>query len=254
VLSVKSACANWLQLGICWEQRFEQEMGIERFPAITLARHELEETWRLRLEQCQQRYLTATTEYRRLLQEEPDGRPPSPDSALARARQAESETLKEYSRLLQIFTDLTLHGKLPDEAAAACSDRSYGKDGTMISVVDDDESIRDSTKTLLRSAGYQVVTFASAELFWDSGAIHETECIILDVRMPGMDGLELQQRLNASHAGVPIIFVTAHDDAGSRRLAIEAGAVDFLIKPFEASALMTTVDTALTRRNVHRRE
>jgi FixJ family two-component response regulator len=123
----------------------------------------------------------------------------------------------------------------------------------MISVVDDDESIRDSTKALLRSAGYQVATYASAELFLDSDALAETECIILDVRMPGMDGLELQRRLNALETGIPIIFVTAHDDAMSRRLAIDAGAVDFLSKPFEAKALVATLETALTRHNVHRR-
>jgi len=118
---------------------------------------------------------------------------------------------------------------------------------SMISVVDDDESIRDSTEALLRCSGYQVATFASAELFLNSGATAETECIILDVRMPGMDGLELQQRLNASGAGVPIIFVTAHDDAKSQSLAIAGGAVDFLIKPYEPNALIAAVETALTR-------
>ena len=119
-------------------------------------------------------------------------------------------------------------------------------------MVDDDESSRDSTKSLLRSGGYRVVTYASAELFLNSGSLAETECVILDVRMPGMDGLELQRRLNASGAGVPIIFVTAHDDAKCRRLAIEAGAVDFLSKPFEANTLITTIKTALIRNNLAR--
>ncbi len=117
---------------------------------------------------------------------------------------------------------------------------------SLISVVDDDESIRDSTKTLLRSVGYRVATFESAELFLDSGAVEETECLILDVRMPGMDGLELQRRLKAADSGVPIIFVTAHDDRTKRRQAIEAGAVDFLGKPFEARALVVAVQTALS--------
>jgi FixJ family two-component response regulator len=116
----------------------------------------------------------------------------------------------------------------------------------MISVVDDDESIRDATKTLLRSVGYRVGTFASAEQFLDARALEETECLILDVRMPGMSGLELQRRLKSSDAGVPIIFVTAHDDKTIRRQAIEAGAVEFLSKPFEASALVSAVQTALT--------
>jgi len=122
----------------------------------------------------------------------------------------------------------------------------------MISVVDDDESIRDSTKTLLRSVGYQVATFASAQLFLDSGAIAETDCVILDVRMPGMDGLELQRRLNASQAGIPIIFVTAHKDANSRWSAIQAGATDFLTKPVEANTLVAAIQTALALRNVRR--
>lgn len=118
----------------------------------------------------------------------------------------------------------------------------------LISIVDDDESIRDSTKTLLRSVGHRVATFASAELFLDSGAIAETECLILDVRMPGIDGLELQRRLNASGAGVPIIFVTAHDDITNRRQALAAGALDFLCKPFDAGALVAAVENARSRR------
>jgi CheY-like chemotaxis protein len=221
------------------------------FPASTIARRQLEDTWRLRVEQALQRYNEATTEYRRLLQEEPDGQPPSPDSGLARARQAESEALMEFSRICRIFTDLTIHGKLAEDTPGAGLKRAR-TNGQTISVVDDDESIRDSTKTLLRSAGYEAAAYASAELFLNSGALAETKCIILDVRMPGMDGLDLQRRLNASDAGIPIIFVTAHDDAKSRRLAIEAGAVDFLSKPFEANTLMTTVETALARHNVHR--
>jgi FixJ family two-component response regulator len=118
----------------------------------------------------------------------------------------------------------------------------------MIAIIDDDESIRDSTNALLRSAGHKVRTFASAELFLDSGALSETNCIVLDVRMPGMDGLELQRRLNVSHADIPIIVVTAHDDATSRSTALDSGAIGFLSKPFQASTLVATVQTALTRR------
>src|SRR5271169_6349956 len=130
-----------------------------------------------------------------------------------------NEALMEYSRLLRVFTDLTIHGKLPSEQSAAFLEHAYAKDGFVISIVDDDESIRDSTRQLLRSAGYQVATFDSAESFLDAGAVDKAECIILDVRMPGMDGLELQRRLNASGSEVPIVFVTAHDDASSRRQA-----------------------------------
>jgi FixJ family two-component response regulator len=118
-------------------------------------------------------------------------------------------------------------------------------EASVISVVDDDESIREATKTLLRSAGYSVGTFASAEHFLDSGALRETECLILDVRMPGMSGLDLQRRLKSSESAVPVIFITAHDDNANRRQAIDAGAVDFFGKPFEAAALVDAVRTAL---------
>jgi len=107
--------------------RFEREMESQRFTAQMLARHELEEAWRRRLEQTLHQYRGATTEYRKLLQEEPDGRPPSPDSALARARQAESEALMEYSRVLRIFTDLTIHGKSPEETPSASSEACAGQ-------------------------------------------------------------------------------------------------------------------------------
>jgi len=223
-------------------------MQTQGFSPPMIARHELEEAWRLRVEEALQTYREATEEYRRVLREEPDGQPPDPESILARARQTESEALMEYSRLLRIFTDLTIHGKLPEETAAWPSAPIWSEGQTVIAVVDDDESIRDSTKKLLRSAGYQVATFASAELFLDSGALAGATCMVLDVRMPGMDGLELQRRLNASHAGVPVIFLTAHDDARSRRMAMEGGALDFLCKPFEANTLITAVQTALTRR------
>jgi FixJ family two-component response regulator len=102
-------------------------------------------------------------------------------------------------------------------------------------------------KTLLRSAGYQVQTFASAESFLGAGSRDETECLILDVRMPGMDGFGLQGRLNAEHSEIPIIFITAHDDGPSRQRAIGAGALDVLHKPFAASALLATVEIAITR-------
>ena len=115
----------------------------------------------------------------------------------------------------------------------------------MISIVDDDESVRDALRTLLRSMGYHVGTFASAEQFLDADALRETECLILDIRMPGMSGLELQRRLKSLDSAVPIIFVTAHDDQTIRRQATEAGAVDFFSKPFEASALVAAVQAAL---------
>jgi FixJ family two-component response regulator len=114
-----------------------------------------------------------------------------------------------------------------------------------ISIVDDDESIRRSTKALLRSVGYEVETFASAELFLESDALRQTECLVLDVRMPGIDGLELQRRLNEAKSHVPIIFVTAHDDRSHRRTAMDAGAADFFRKPFEANAFVAAIQAAL---------
>ena len=118
---------------------------------------------------------------------------------------------------------------------------------TLISVVDDDESIRDSTRILLRSVGYTVATFESGELFLQSDARSQTECLILDMRMPGMDGLELQRQLNTSDASVPIIFVTAHDDRKRRQLALDAGASNFFQKPFAAVDFLAAVRTALKR-------
>ena len=113
-----------------------------------------------------------------------------------------------------------------------------------VSVVDDDESVLDAATKVLRSAGFRVATFASAELFLNSGAIRETECLILDVRMPGMGGLELQRVLRGSGTGVPIIFLTALHSTEIQQRAIKDGAVDCLSKPFEASVLMAAVETA----------
>jgi len=119
-------------------------------------------------------------------------------------------------------------------------------DSGKISIVDDDESIRKATSALLRSVGYQVETFASAESLLESDdALRETDCLVLDVRMPGIDGLELQRRLNAAQSGIPIIFVTAHDDMSYRTTAMDAGAVNFFHKPFEANAFVAAVQAAL---------
>jgi two-component system response regulator FixJ len=115
----------------------------------------------------------------------------------------------------------------------------------MIAVVDDDESVRTATKSLLTSAGYDVATFASAGSFLKSDAVRETACLVLDLRMPEMDGLELQSQLNAAASTFPIIFISAHADALSRRRAIEAGAVNFFCKPFEAAALLAAIELAL---------
>ena len=116
---------------------------------------------------------------------------------------------------------------------------------SVISVVDDDASMRESLTSLLRSHGFAVRTFASAEEFLQSGQAPATRCLLLDVRMPGMSGLELQERLGGERRRTPIIFLTAHGDEQARARALEAGAVDFLSKPFSEGALLEAVRAAL---------
>jgi len=115
----------------------------------------------------------------------------------------------------------------------------------LIAVVDDDHSIRESLGGLFRSVGFAAQGFGSAAAFLQSDDLPRTDCVILDVRMPGMSGLELQRRLVASHPDVPVIFMTAHDDARTRSQALSAGAVDYLIKPFSEEALLDAVRAAL---------
>lgn len=115
-----------------------------------------------------------------------------------------------------------------------------------VSIVDDDESVREAINSLLRSVGLQVQVFASAEEFLNSGYQHHAGCLILDVRMPGMNGLQLQEQLVSVECDIPIIFITAHvSDTQARTRALQSGAVDFLIKPFSEEALLNDVYTAL---------
>jgi FixJ family two-component response regulator len=115
----------------------------------------------------------------------------------------------------------------------------------MVAVVEDDESYRVALQRLLTSAGFQVRSFASAEDFLDSGQQHETACLIADIRMPGMSGLDLQAKLNADHCPIPIIFITAHGDEQMRLQAMRGGAVKFLGKPFDCAILLESVREAL---------
>jgi FixJ family two-component response regulator len=115
-----------------------------------------------------------------------------------------------------------------------------------VSIVDDDESVRESLRGLIRSIGLGVQTFASAEDFARSAQLEQTDCLILDVRMPGMSGLDLQRELVASERDIPIIFITAHgSDDGTRARALRDGAVAYLIKPFSEDALLKAVNVAL---------
>ena len=115
----------------------------------------------------------------------------------------------------------------------------------LISVVDDDESVRESLSGLIRSVGFGAKVFASAEEFLTSNRLLDTDCLILDVRMPGMNGLELQRRLTASHMSIPVIFITAHGDEEARVRALNGGAVEYLLKPFSEEALLSAIDAAL---------
>jgi FixJ family two-component response regulator len=114
-----------------------------------------------------------------------------------------------------------------------------------ISVVDDDESVRESLSGLMRSVGFAVTVFASAEEFLSSVYLRNTECLILDVRMPGMNGLDLQSHLAVTRHQIPIVFVTAHGDEEARQRALNGGAVGYLLKPFSEDALLKAIDVAL---------
>jgi len=115
----------------------------------------------------------------------------------------------------------------------------------MVAVIDDDESVRTAVQELLRSAGVPARSFASAEDFLKSGQQRQTGCLIADIRMPGMSGLELQAKLNADRFKIPTIFITAHGDEKMRMQALRTGAVEFLAKPFDDEALLERVRAAL---------
>jgi FixJ family two-component response regulator len=114
-----------------------------------------------------------------------------------------------------------------------------------VATIDDDELMRAALQGLLREAGLPVRAFASAEEFLSSGMQHECSCLIADVRMPGMSGLELQARLAEEQIRIPIIFITAHGDERLRKHALRAGAADFLSKPFDDEVLLRSVRAAL---------
>jgi FixJ family two-component response regulator len=115
----------------------------------------------------------------------------------------------------------------------------------LIAIVDDDQSVREATTSLLRSNGFRAETFASAEEFLESPIVEKTRCLLLDIAMPGVSGLELQRQLAAEGRRIPIIFITAHDNQEVRAEAMRAGAVDFLPKPFSEEALLNAIRSAL---------
>jgi FixJ family two-component response regulator len=118
----------------------------------------------------------------------------------------------------------------------------------LLSVVDDDESVRESLPDLLRACGFAAQAFASAEEFLASSAVEQTRCLILDIAMPGMTGFDLQQELALRWPELPIVFITAFGDETVRSRALEAGAVECLFKPFSETALLDAVAAALRRK------
>jgi FixJ family two-component response regulator len=116
---------------------------------------------------------------------------------------------------------------------------------SLISVVDDDESVRRTTTLLIESFGFRAAAFESAETFLRSGYLHDTSCLIVDVQMRGMNGLELQSHLAAAGCGIPIIFITAYESKDSRQRAMQAGAAAFLGKPFSDEQLLQIIRSAL---------
>src|SRR5580700_3373388 len=115
----------------------------------------------------------------------------------------------------------------------------------LIAIVDDDQSVQSALQDLIESEGLSTLCFGSAEEFLDSGAQNEAGCLIADIRMPGMSGIELQAKLKADRCRIPIIFITAHGDAKMRIQAMRDGAVEFLTKPFDNAVLLETVHAAV---------
>lgn len=119
----------------------------------------------------------------------------------------------------------------------------------MIAIIDDDESFRRATTNFIRSLGYGTAAFDSAEAFLESDRIHDTDCLITDVQMPGMTGIELQGQLIAQGHRLPVIFITAFPEIKARAQALAAGAVGFLAKPFNDQGLIQCLDEALAARS-----
>jgi FixJ family two-component response regulator len=133
-----------------------------------------------------------------------------------------------------------------DLSTATASQTRVTPEHPLVSVIDDDQSVRESLPDLLKAFGFTVRAFASAEDFLDSDCIGTTDCLVLDIAMPGMTGPELQKELSRRQK-VPIVFITAHADDAMRSRVIDAGAVDCLLKPFSESSLLAALNSALGR-------
>ena len=122
-----------------------------------------------------------------------------------------------------------------------------GSTAGFIAIVDDDEPLLEALCSVMKAAGFSTRTFASAEDFLEFGERQDAGCLILDVRLPGMSGIELQRRLSDDSSAVPIIFVTAHGDASLRESLMKAGAAGFMTKPVRSAALLKEVSAALSK-------
>ena len=117
---------------------------------------------------------------------------------------------------------------------------------SLVTIVDDDESVRESLPDLLRELGFAAQAFSSAEDFLASDAVGQTRCLILDIAMPGMTGYDLQRELTRRRHETPVVFITAHGDENLRPRVLEDGAVECLLKPFSDTALLNAVNSALS--------
>jgi FixJ family two-component response regulator len=140
-----------------------------------------------------------------------------------------------------------LSGGLSNPGLEDCKVKSQSTKIAIIAIVEDDDPLRDALESILRAAGFLVDKFSSAESFLESADRQETSCLILDIRLPGMNGIELQQRLRDASFAVPIIFVTAHGDASIRDTVMRAGAAGFLTKPVRSETLLASIRAAMGR-------
>lgn len=148
--------------------------------------------------------------------------------------------IQQNTESVVIDDDDLIRGSLEDQPKMPIREKT-----NLVAIVDDDHSIRIAVQDLLEAVGLPVEGFASAEEFLRSGKQRVTACLIVDISMPGMSGLELQENLNSEGYRIPIIFITAHGDAKMRAQALRAGAVEFLTKPFNDEILIERVKAAL---------
>ena len=139
------------------------------------------------------------------------------------------------------YTRSRMRNSAPGQRLRQSEKTNVARTKSLISVVDDDRSMSRMLYRVITAAGLDVVSFASAEEFLDSGALGDSACLILDMHLPGMSGIELQQHLNASGLEIPIIFISAQADEAAKRQVLEAGAAGFFNKPFSIESLLATV-------------